>query len=454
MQACWLAGAIRLVERRAAAGPMPLFWLLGGVPLAFTLWRRSAALPRWRRRALRFSGLLLWALALLEASVPEPVAAAAGSTWAALPRELLRFQGAPSLSQWVLLAAVLCGACGARLAFKTIDLDSVLSEFQFGLLTLVILFFCAAQWDIPIPQAVPLAFTACFLIAAAAARAETTAQKWLAGIDGRGRILIVSGHTLLVLFLGVLLSAVITPQILNTVLDLLKAVWNAALEMIARLMAFLAALLPQPQIAALPPGPGGMPSPAEPGRIPDLLRIPDLVRKVAQWFVGLFWLGLVSLSLWRLATQLAAWLRQRASGGQRAQVTAMPGAMREDLRRLFRRMRDALTTMWRRLRRRRSNAPMAAGAEAARQLYRRMLRWSAASGCRRRPHRTPREFLGELCAWLPEGRAEFDLITRVYERVRYGGLTPQAETLTALAQAWQTVRKKKKRGQGKRIHAE
>ena len=441
MEACWMAGGLWLLEARAAPGALPVLRLLLGLPLAFTLWRLTWAFSPSLRLSAGIAGGVVWALLLVAFStfppdpLPEP-AWIAGSIG-----RLFQRPGAPNRIQFTALAAVATWVGGLRLAAVRVGFDRLLSEFQFGLPILILTFFCAAQWNtaLPAPAALAFAFFAFFLLGTAAARGAD-AGGWLQG-PARARWLIaLVCNAALVLAVGLLLAAAVTPEALKIVLDALQALWDAMVDGVVRFIAFLARLIPQPEIKPYPVGGGAGSAPRDPSAVADILQIPDYVRRIAAFIVAAFWVVLFGVCLWRMASQVAAWLRRQMNDPDGAEVETLRGAWRQDLRRLLRRLRGWFVWLGYALGRRGATDPLPEEAAAVRRLYRRLLAWSAAGGCPRRRHQTPHEFLGRLCERLPEARAKLALITDQYTEVRYGGRRPGSDIVKHLESTWQDVR--------------
>ncbi|MCU0603683.1 MAG: DUF4129 domain-containing protein [Desulfobacterales bacterium] len=445
MEACWMAGGLWLLEARASPDALPVLRLLLGLPLAFVLWRFTRTLSPPLRLSAGIAGGVVWTLLLTAFStfpldpLPEPA-------WVAGPiGRLFQRQGAPNPTQLTALAAVGTWVAGLRLAAVRVGFDRLLSEFQFGLPILLLIFFCAVQWDatLPAPAALAFAFFAFFLLGMAAARGAD-AGGWLQG-PARARWLIaLVCNAALVLAVGLLLTAAVTPEALKIVLDALQALWDAMVDWVVRFIAFLARLIPQPEIKPYPAGGGAGSAPRDPSAVADLLQIPDYVRRIAAFIVAAFWVVLFGVCLWRMASQVAAWLRRQMNDPDGAEVETLRGAWRQDLRRLLRRvlrrMRGWFAWLGYALGRRGAADPLPEEAAAVRRLYRRLLAWSAAGGCPRRRHQTPHEFLGRLCERLPEARAKLALITDHYTEVRYGGRRPGGDIVKLLESTWQDVR--------------
>lgn len=450
MEACWMFSAFCLLEARTAPETLPAAWLMLGIPLAFALGRLARAFSRPLRSAAGLAGGLVWLLLLMKFSAfagqspMDPAWLAAGFG------RIFRAQGGPNALQLTVLAAAAAWTAGLRLAAIQAGFAQILSEFQFGLLILLLVFFCAAQWEIPLPALTPvvLVFFALFLLGASSARSGDTGG-WLQGEARAGWLAVLGFNAALILGAGGLLTAGVTPEVLARILGFLQALWDTMTDWVIRFIAFLARLIPQPEIKSIAIGGGAGPSPQDPRSLPDLLSIPDDVRRIAALLVSAFWVVLFAVCLWRVASQVAGWLRRRMSDMDGAQIETLPGSFRQDwlrlLRYIGRRMAGWLAWLKYAIGRKPEPATTPAEAAAVRRLYRALLAWSAAGGCPRRRHQTPHEFLARLCEWAPEARDQLALITEHYAAVRYGNRRPSADVVKALERMWQDVRQMRRK---------
>jgi hypothetical protein len=328
--------------------------------------------------------------------------------------------------------------------------DQILSEFQLGVLILLCVFLLSAQLEIRLPAMTPgvLIFFALFLLGIAAAR-RGDFSGWL---ERTGRVYWLAAFLFnagLILGAGVLLTASVTPGVLGLILGFLEAVWDTLTDWLVRFIAFLARMIPQPEIRSVPIGGGAGLSPPPPQSLPDLLSIPDYMRRIAAFLVSAFWVVLFVICLWRIASQIAGWLRRQMNDMQRAQIETLPGSFRHDLQRLLRYIRQRIAgwRAWIRyvIGRRTESRPESAETAVVRRIYRALLAWSAAGGCARMRHQTPNEFLGRLSEWLPPARAELTMLTKNYSAVRYGNRQPDTERIKTLERAWQDVRQMRNR---------
>ncbi len=450
MEACWMISVLWLVESRVAPQALPVPWAMIGVPLAFALGRLARALSRPRRIAVFLAAGLAWNLALVRFSTFPAAAPMGPAGLADLVSALFQGRGGPNPLQMTTLAAAAAWVAGLRLSVRPAGFEQILSEFQFGLPVLLCVFFCAAQWGTPLPAALPVVFIffTLFLLGMAAVRSQEAGGRL--GGEMRSRwFLTFALHAAMALGAGLLLTIVVTPEVLTIILAFLQAAWDAVMEWVVRFITFLARLIPQPELKPVGIGTGSGPPPQNPASFPDLLSIPDYVRRVAAFLVSAFWVVLFAVCLWRVASQIAAWLRGQMNGLETAQIESLPGSFRQDLLRLLRyiRRRVAGWIGWLRyaIGRGLSKKSTPDESSAVRRVYRGLLAWAAANGCPRRRHQTPHEFLGRLCEWLPQARVQLTQITAHYAAVRYGGRRPDAQAVKTLEQTWQDVRQIRKR---------
>jgi hypothetical protein len=401
MEICWMLSALWLVEERTAPGKLHAPVLVLSVPIAFILGRLGPALSRPLRLAAGLAEGLVWVLLMVTLSAFSAGALAEPAWPALLGAALFQSLGGPN----PLLVSALAAAAwiaGLRLAALRVGSDQILGEFQFGLLILLGVSFCAALWGSVLPLMLPVVFGffLLFLTGMAAARSRDTVG-WLPG-DARSRWLAaLVFNTALVLGAGLLLTVVVNPGLLALILGFLETLWDRIVEGVVRFIAFLAQLIPQPEIKAHAVGGGAAgPAPQDPSSLPDLLSIPDAVRRIAGFLVSAFWFVLLVVCLWRMASQIAAWLRRQMTDMADAEIETLKGSFRQDLLRLLHhaRRRVAGWIAWLRYTAGRRPPAEALPPEAAavRRLYRSLLAWSAAAGCPRRRHQTPHEFLGRL----------------------------------------------------------
>jgi hypothetical protein len=338
---------------------------------------------------------------------------------------------------FIVFAAGVLWWLGTRLGVRRVAYANVLTEFQLGLLVLAGSLLVGYLAGVDQPAAVPLAvvFVGFGLVAAAATRTDDESGPLLSRRGGTWwRMLLIS--VTVVLILGLVAGIVFTPGLMHLVARGLHAVW----DLIDRLLSAIAGLFSSSGPEAQPaPGPQVAPlSTDEPG---VSLSLPDSWLRPSRIIYGIF-IAIVALTaVLALALQLFSWIRRTVGEGG-VQVERVPGGLRLDLARLFRRIVAWAGRFLPFLRLRRRPALEPAQTTSVRRLYAEMLRWGAEAGLPRRSAQTPLEYLETLCMALPLHRADVTLITESYVRARYGAQPPTDAELVRLRESRRRLKRK------------
>jgi len=441
MEGCWLYTLLVLLNKQVADGKLSLLGLLPLYPLAFIY---NSLLARWRMPRLVWHCLswLAWLVVMLlmvkiqlfsDSALTNPV-------WLlAVPRAVAEMFDTFRPELLILLSTAVFWSLGRRLAHLRVNFATVVTEFQFGLIVLLITFFFAYQFGVVPANSVYLAL--CFflftLVGVSVAHA-LEGTSWLSGLrQGHWSGLLLISISL-VLILGLIISAVVTP-------DLLKMLWAAivwlggiVLGLIMKVLTFLASLLPLPEPGELPPELAG-PQIGAPREF-KMWTIPEPVSQGLRWGWGVLMLGIILVALWRISSDIFGWLRRRLSGTAEAEFEPLPGAFKTDLLSMLKRILFKLfgwrLTHWLRVR---SGAVLPEVA-SVRQVYRQLLRWAASGGYPRHISQTPHEYLYTLINLLPEAQVELTFVTQQYVEVRYGTSLSTKDKLYQLRQSWHRIR--------------
>jgi hypothetical protein len=337
----------------------------------------------------------------------------------------------------VLSSAVFWGF-GWRLAAAEVRFSALLTEFQFGLSLLLVFFLLDAIWGTNSPLLIPL--TLVFFLVALSGIAVSHAlerESWLAGPFRNGWLGFLIFSIVLILGAGWLISRRVDPPLVELLISCLARLGQWVLEILRGIFLFFVNLLPLPHPGELP-SPAPLPQMKRPDEFPFQI-FSESVREVIRFFWAMIWGFLILLALWRLSSQFLDWFRRRWGGGQGMEVEPMPGAFREDLVHLLKRLLLAMGVRWP-FRKRKEAGPILPGAALVRKTYRQLSAWAAKKGHARNPAQTPYEFLQGLALWLPERRGDFTFITEKYVRVRYSPAAPTEEEVEELRESWQRVR--------------
>lgn len=242
----------------------------------------------------------------------------------------------------------------------------------------------------------------------------------------------------MILILGLLITSVVTPDLLQLFWAGIKWVLGVLWILSVKVMDFLASLLPETKPAELPPMftiPAEVPSEElRPGIMPEWLQSALRI----GWTVMVA--GALLFVLWRVPSNIFHWLRRKLASMAGAEFEPMPGVFKADFLSLLKRIFVRLLRLKLLFRLRGKEAAFPPEVASVRQIYRQLLRWAAAGGYPRHVSQTPNEYCYTLVGLLPQAREDLDLVTQQYVRARYGALLLTGDELNALSQAWHRVK--------------
>jgi len=446
IEICWLYVVIDTLNKKVAWGMLSVFGLLLIYPLSFgfsfLLKRR-----RWYRGVIYSLSWILW-LAVMLFSIKSQLYA---------DFRLLDFDWLLALSRaiaeiiyifrpeiLILIVSAVLWWLGQRLASLELDFGTLVSEFQFGLIILVATYLVAKELGVALTHSVYVTmFFFVFSLLGLSISYALEGISWLSGLyrgHWSGPLLISIG---LILALGLLISAVVTPDLLQLLLTAIKWLWGFILKGIN----FLISLLPEPSLpsgGALPSEP--MPTPPPEPDWPKLFNMPDSVRNSLRISWSVMAIGFLIFALWRISSDIFSWLRHKLASRADAEFEPLSGAFAADVLNLVKRLVKWLLGL--RLRQRARKGFSLPEVHSVRRIYRQLLRWARDAGYPRLPSQTPHEYCHNLVSLLPEANADLELITHQYVGMRYGFSLPTEDELHHLTLSWYRVRqnnlKKKK----------
>ncbi len=455
-EACWIYTALLLLDVKATEGDLPILGLLSFYPLAFVLGKaiRRLSWGNIRLFLLNWTLWFVWFLALAK-HYAAPFGNPLEPAWLHSFVVGILQVSSVSCQQLILVCSILLWWLGGRLLRLRLDFSTSLTEFQFGVAILLILFFFESMWDLNLPGLFPT--TMAFFVFSFAGTAVTHAREgagWLSG-PFRSRWMSLLIFTILFILVGgMIIGALVRPDILKLILSVLTAVWNFFWDLLFRVVSFLANLFPSDQPASLPAMPAMPAPPPEGPSWVKLLRMPEWVRRVGSIVMVIIWMILILAAIYSVSSQIIHWLRQRLESMSEVEVEPMSGAFLDDLLHLFKGLLLLATRffhfVFRPFRRKRKMKAVSPEISSIRTIYRRMLDWAASAGCPRNAAQTPHEFLKVLEQWLPEVRQDFAVITNHYVLVRYGDYLPSHDTLEQIKMTWEKLRQAKPALPGKR----
>ena len=446
-EACWIYTALVLLDVKAVEGSLPILWLLSFYPLAFVLGKATRYLP-WGKIPLVLLNWTLWFVWFLALAKyhTSPLGDLLEPAWPlSFLSGILQVSSLLSSQQLMLACSVLLWWLGGRLLHLRLDFSTSLTEFQFGVAILLILFFLESMWDLNLPGLVPI--TMAFFVFSFAGTAVTHAREgggWLSG-PYRSRWMSLLIFTLLFILIGgMLIGALVKPDLLRLVLSVLTMMWNFFWDILFRVVSFLANLFSSHEPMNLPAMPSMPPVPAEPPAWTKLFQLPEWVRRVGSFVMVSIWVILILAALWSVSSQIIHWLRQRLESMNEVEVEPMSGAFLDDLLHLFKGLFLLASRFFRFLfqpfRHKRRIQAVSPEISSIRTIYRRMMAWAASAGCPRNVAQTPHEYLNALAQWLPEAGQDFAFITNHYVLVRYGDCLPSHGTLDQVKTTWEKLR--------------
>jgi len=439
MGGCWLYTIIALLNKQVADGRLSTIGLLLLYPLAFGFNKLLRQL-RWPKVCLLAISWLVWIAAML---LILKIQLFGGLRWSdsswllALPQAMgqIFYTFRPELL--ILVSTAVMWWLGRRLSYQRMNFVTSVSEFQFGLVILLITFVTISLLKVNLADSVPVTLT--FFLFALLGISIAHAQEgtsWLSGVN-QGHwagLLLISVS--LILILGLLISSLVTPDLLQLVVAALKWIWG----LIMKAITFMVNLFPAPESAELPPV-VPMPEP-EPSPGYHAFTIPEAVTNGLRIGWTTLMVGFLIFALWRISSQVFSWLRRKLAGMAGAEYESLPGAFRADflglLKRILRLFRLRLSFRFRR-----KPSSLLPEIASVRQIYRQLLHWVAVGGYPRQTSQTPHEYLYTLVDLLPEAQVDLDFITRQYVSARYGygASLPTEDELHNLRQSWRRIKR-------------
>ena len=440
MEGCWLYALMALLNRKVADDGISVVGILILYPVAF-FFNKLLGQLRWPRVCILSVSWLGWVVGMLlivkaQLFAGQPLS---DTAWLlSIPQSIAQviYTFRPELL--ILVSTGVIWWLSRRLASRVANFPVMVSEFQFGLFILVIAFFVTSQLRVELTNPVPvaLAFFLFALLGTSVAHA-LEGTSWLSGLyqgHWSGLLLVSIG---VILLLGLLITWVVTPDLLHLLWAAIKWAWGLIWGLIMKVVAFLASLFPQSEPAELPPMPG-MPATEPDGGF--RLTMPEWLRSGLRLSWTILMAGFILLTMWRISSDIFRWLRRKLASMAGAEFEPMPGAFKADLLSLLKRILFKLLGLRLPFHLRQKEMVLPPEVASVRQIYRQLLRWAAAAGYPRRVSQTPHEYYCTLAGLLPEASKELNLVTQQYVRARYGAFLSARDELNELSQVWHRVK--------------
>jgi len=438
MEGCMLYALITLLNEQVADARLFILGLLLLYPAAFGFNKIIQRL-RWHKGWLYTISWLVWAGAMLlmvkvqlfnDSGFSDPA-------WLhAVPQAMAQLPYTFEPALLILVSSILLWWLGLRLAYLKVNFAISVSEFQFGLVILLIILFVASQLNATLADSVPTMIA--FFVFALLGMSITHAQEgtsWLSGLGQGHWSGLLALSISLIIIVGLLISSVVTPDFLQLFLNVLKWIWEGILKIIA----FLASLFPQSEPGEPPPAMPAMPE-TEPSQGFQMWTIPEPLRSNLRlgWMIMI--MSIIFLALWRTLSQVFSWLRHRLAGMAGAELEPLPGSFKADFLNWLKRIILKLLRVKLPSQLARKSKSLLSELTPVRQTYRQLLHWAATAGFPRSTSQTPHEYLSMLADLLPEAEGDLDFITQQYVRARYGTSLPTEAELYQLRDSWYKVR--------------
>lgn len=443
MEASWLTAIFLVFENWVPpTGQLSLAWASVLYPAAYVL-ARMTRYGNWRRKretafmtALAISALALAVILLLPFDPLSP----GDDSPLSVKRLIIILAGGGFVwsRAWLL-------------AHKQLDLPNFAFSFQLGIYVLLVVALFSGF--IQLPRSAVANLMIVFFITGLVGLwfARTRQPNGPAGASTLPPWLIMVTAALgLVLLASLLAQAMVDRGLLELALQ--GIAWVG--RQFARLFAYLMSLLPSSSPMEVPANPMPIPGGAANGEVSKrYLLFVEWRRKIAEIVFTASWATLFAMLLFQNMRRLMQWLLRKA-GTQGVSFEASDIGFFDDIMIMLRTLLGWLLRLFRTLKRRpRGGKRRSPEVESIREIYRRLLAWTAARGRPHVPAQTPYEYLEALIPWLPEKEADLRTLTESYVLARYGPDVPDAVRLRTMKECWGRI-KGAKRGKEKKTKKE
>ncbi len=364
----------------------------------------------------------------------------------AIPRALPFLPGTFKPELVVFTGSLILWWLGTRLARSKVDFSLSVSEFQFGLIIMLVLFFVISQLNQEAGYGVPVAisFVAFALMGISVSHAES-GTSWLRSRMRSYWLTVLVITIIVVIVLGLALAFFVTPDVLRAAFAPVRWVW-AQVCFVGRAIGnwmvehLTMKEIPLPTDMVAEPVP---PSSQEELPIWEYFGWSIRLRDILRFIMMIFFILVFSLTIWRLSSLFLNMLRSRMTVTAGADVEHLDGAFEEDVLNFFKRIWLRLLEFLHLRRPASSSAITLSGIpeiDAVRGTYRDLTRWAGARGLPRFSFQTPFEYLYALEDAIPEAQQDLRFITSQYIGSRYGLVIPGEGELSKLKNSWQRVK--------------
>ncbi len=427
--------AVLLLANQSVNNQLSVVGLLAILLFSFTVFKVLRHWIRFARLADLISWLIIWPLGTLSAlkiqlfwQTPINDLVWLSSIPEALSKILINFEPA--------LLLIICSAIlwwlGRRLAVQKLNFSATVSEFQFGLIILILIYFIAYGINAATPTALPvtLIFFTCGLTGISISH-DQASRGWFTSLKQWHWSVMLLASVGIILLAGLLISILISPELIQIIIKGLKWLW----EVIETILRWIASLIP-PSTETMPPLPGmpGMEPPPE----TEVFHLPEGLKSgfTIVWSVMVG--GIILLAIWRISSQIFDWMRRRA-GSSGGESESLKMSFWQDWLKWLKHLFSGILRTKRKVTDIRKEE-VTSEAAAIRQIYRQWLVRMASAGYPRRKEQTPLEYQAGIDYISSLPKEPVNEITRKYMQVRYGAADPSVREIERMKEQWSLLK--------------
>ncbi len=435
MEMSWLYAAL-LLANRSVNDQLSSFGLLSILPISFAVFKALRRFIKFSKLADLIGWLVIWPLATLSAIKTQLFAQTSfkDTAWlSSIPQALSHIFTNLEPALLLIICSALLWWLGRHLAVIKLDFSATISQFQFGLIMLILIYLIAYGLKAETQTALPvtLIFFTCGLTGISISH-DQASKGWFSSLKQWHWSAMLLASVGVILLGGLLVSIIFSPDLIQLIIKGIKWLWDVA----DHIMRWLASLIP-PSNDTMPPLPGTPEVESNPDaemfHFPPALRISITV--IWTVIVG----GLILLAIWRVTSQLFDWMRRKGGSG---------GGESEKLRVNFWQdwlnwLKHLFSSIFRiklggtKMRKTENHSE----ATAVRQIYRQWLLRMASAGYPRRKEQTPLEYQSVVEAIVGLPKEAVNEITNIYIQSRYGAAIPSVQELENVKEQWSLLKK-------------
>ncbi len=428
--------AVLLLANLSVNNQLSVVGLLVILLFSFAVFKALRHWIRFARLADLIGWLIIWPLATLSALKIQlfgqtPIG---DRVWlSSIPESLSKIFTSFEPALLLIICSALLWWLGRRLAVQKFDFSATVSEFQFGLIVLILIYFIAYGVKAETQTALPvtLIFFACGLTGISISH-DQASRGWFTSLKQWHWSVMLLASVGIILLAGLLVSILISPDLIQLIIRGIKWLWGV----VDQIMRWLASLIP-PSNDTMPPLPG--PPQVEPNPDTEMFHFPPALRLSVTIIWTMMVGGLILLAIWRITSQLFDWMRRKGGGGS-GESEALKMSFWQDWLNWLKHLFSSLFRIklgGKEMRKTENNSE----ATAVRQIYRQWLGRMASAGYPRRKEQTPLEYQSGIDNISSLPKEAVNEITGKYMQVRYGAADPSVREIEKMKEQWSLLKK-------------